>query len=84
MTGDIEPEGSTKRCSPFPFLQKKGGAKKIFEMLPCFVQLSGSGHILCQGEYAERNDTMKEKEKNVRYGDVDDMIFVDEWFASER
>ena len=32
----------------------------------------------------ERNDTMKEKELDIRRGDVDDMIFVDEWFASER
>ena len=53
-------------------------------MLPCFMQLFAFGHIVCQDEYAERNDTMKEKEKNIRHGDVDDMIFVDEWFASER
>ena len=27
--------------------------------------------------------TMKEKD-NIRHGDVDDMIFVDDWFVSER
>ena len=33
---------------------------------------------------AERNDTMKEKELDIRCGDVDDMIFGSEAYLSER
>ena len=33
---------------------------------------------------AERNDTMKEKEMEICYGDVDDMIFGNEGYVSER
>ena len=31
-----------------------------------------------------KDDTMKETKPKNLCGDVDDMIFVDEWFASER
>ena len=57
-----------------------------FSCLHRFVQLFTSRCIYCSGnEFARSEKHMKkEKEKEVLRGDVDDLIFQDDWFVSER
>lgn len=71
MTGDTEFKKMAEPLFSFP--------------LPFFVQLFAFARIYCPCELkSERNDTMKEKEMEICYGDVDDMIFGNEGYVSER
>ncbi len=47
--------------------------------MPFFVQPFAAARIYCMVWHGE----VREKWQGVR-GDVDDMIFVDDWFVSER